>query len=120
MKNIKEHFEGFSMISSSFRITDVLQVSKNRYLCTIAGEDHHEVDGRFYTRPRQYEIVSMFKDGAPIGSFFVLKKYNQSFPHEIVVRKATGGTAPKCRGVEYRPFKMVVTESTLINKKTHD
>lgn len=107
-------------MNGSFRITEVLQVSKNRYLCTIAGEDHHEVDGRFYTTPRLFDIIAMLKDDAPIGSFFVLKKYNQSLPHEILVRKANGGPAPKCRGVEYRPFKMIVTESTLINKKNHD
>lgn len=104
-------------MNGSFRITEVQQISKNRYLCTIAGEDHHEVDGRFYTRPRLYEVIGMFKDGVAIGGFFILRKYNQSFPHTIVVRKATGGLAPKCKGVEYMPFQMAVTEAKLINKK---
>src|SRR5690606_5483299 len=58
----------------------------------------NEMDGRFYTRPRQSEIIGMFKDGIPICGFFVLKKYNQSLPHEIVVRKATGGPAPNAEG----------------------
>lgn len=118
MKSVKEYFEGFSEIADvSFRITEVLQVSKNRYLCTIAGEDHHEVDGRFYTKPRLFDIIGMLKDGILIGYFFVLKKYNQSLPHEIVVRKATGCPAPKYKGVEYIPIQMAVTEATLINRK---
>lgn len=98
-------------MNSSFRITEVQQISKNRYLCTIAAEDHFEQDGVYYTRPRRLEIITMVKDGIPSGNFRVVNKLVDTFPHVIVLKKLMGAPAPKCRDVQYIPIHMVTASS---------
>lgn len=104
-------------MNSSFRITEVQQISKNRYLCTIAAEDHFEQDGVYYTKPRLHEVIKMKHNGFPVGMFLVVKKIKECFPHVVVLKRRLGCVAPKCRDVQYIP--VYALSETIKTVKSH-
>lgn len=90
---------------STFKFSDIRQISKNRYIRTISEGNHHIVQGldpnykKAFSRPRKNEILF-----SSFGTFLILEKYTDTVPHRLLIKKMTENSKPKISGVEYLPL----------------